>query len=84
LGEAGSTRIDPKEDKQLLNYWENSDLWPTTMEYATSISGSPGEPHIFSNFCPEVAFDRFDYFASLLSDTHQTIEKKNYNVPWYK
>jgi hypothetical protein len=67
LGEAGSTGIDPEEDKKLLKYWEKSDLWPTTMEYATSISGSPGEPHIFSNFCPEVAFDRFGYFASFLA-----------------
>ena len=67
LGEACSTKIDPEEDKKLLNHWENSDLWPTTMEYATRISGSPGEPHIFSNFCPEVAFDRFGYFASLLA-----------------
>jgi hypothetical protein len=67
LGGAGSTQIDPKEDKKLLQYWENSDLWPTTREYATSISGSPGEPHIFSNFCPEVAFDRFGYFASFLA-----------------
>lgn len=67
LGEAGSTRIDPEEDKKLLKHWESSDLWPTTREYATSISGSPGEPHIFSNFCPEVAFDQFGYFASFLA-----------------
>jgi hypothetical protein len=67
LGEAGSTKIDPEEDKKLLKHWEKSDLWPTTREYATSISGSPGEPHIFSNFCPEVSFGRFGYFASLLA-----------------
>jgi hypothetical protein len=66
LGEAGSTQIGPEEDKELLNHWHKSDLWPTTKEYATSISGSPGEPHIFSNFCPEVTFDRFGYFASSL------------------
>jgi len=66
LGGAGSTRIDTEEDKRLQKYWENSDLWPPTLEYATSISGSPGDPHIFSNFCPEVSFDRFGYFASLL------------------
>ncbi|MFZ0052913.1 MAG: hypothetical protein WAK96_14140 [Desulfobaccales bacterium] len=67
LGEAGSTRINPEEDQKLLKHWQSSDLWPTTREYATSISGAPGEPHIFSNFCPEVAFDRFGYFASYLA-----------------
>ena len=67
LGEAGSTKIAPEEDNKLLKHWQKSDLWPTTSEYATRISGSPGEPHIFSNFCPEVAFDRFGYFASLLA-----------------
>ena len=85
LGEAGSTKIDPEEDKKLLKHWQKSDLWPTTREYATSIFGSPGEPHIFSNFCPEVTFDRFGYFASLLvryaddidsGIAHQTLGKE--------
>src|SRR4030042_1334214 len=67
LGEAGSTRIDSEENKRLQKYWGNDDLWPPTLEYATSISGSPGSPHIFSNFCPEVSFDRFGYFTSFLA-----------------
>jgi len=67
LGEAGSTRIDSEEDKKLLQYWKKSDLWPVTMEYATSVSGPKDDPHIFSNFCPEVAYDRFGYFASFLA-----------------
>ncbi len=67
LGEAGSTQIDSKEDKNLLKYWKKSDLWPVTMEYATSVSGAEGDPSTFSNFCPEVAYNRFGYFASFLA-----------------
>jgi hypothetical protein len=66
LGQAGSTKIPPKEDERLLAYWKKNDLWPRTDEYATSISGPVGEPHQYSNFCPEIAFDRFGYFASYL------------------
>ncbi len=67
LGEAGSTRIDSKEDKRLLKRWKKSDLWPKTNEYATSITEPECAPHTFSNFCPEVAYDRFGYFASFLA-----------------
>ena len=65
LGRAGSTALDAQEDKRLLAYWEGSDLWPRTAEYATSISGSE-RARYFSKFCPEVAYDRFGYFASYL------------------
>jgi len=64
LGSAGSTQIDPDEDKRLVKDWKKSDLWPKTAEYATSVSGPDGKPKHFSVFCPEVAFDRFGYFAS--------------------
>ncbi len=64
LGSAGTTQIDPDEDKRLVKKWKKSDLWPKTGEYATSISGPAGDPKHFSLFCPEVAFDRFGHFAS--------------------
>jgi len=67
LGEAGSTKIQPEEDERLLARWKASDLWPRTEEHATSIFGPAGSPHMFSNFCPEVTFDRFGYFAKYLS-----------------
>jgi len=67
LGSAGSTSINPDEDKKLLKYWQKTDLWPETDEYATSIAGPEGDPHIFSNFCPEVAYDRFGFFGSCLA-----------------
>ena len=67
LGEAGSTSIDPDEDRALLARWRASDLWPPTLEQATSVSGPEGDRHIFSNFCPEVAFERFGLFAVFLA-----------------
>lgn len=67
LGEAGSTKISTAEDQRLLKNWESSDLWPRTAEQATAVEGVPGNPSIFSNFCPEVAFERFGYFATLLT-----------------
>ena len=67
LGEAGSTPIPKDEDDRLLAAWEKSDLWPRTKEQGTSISGADGNISTFSNFCPEVAFDRFGYFATFLA-----------------
>ena len=63
LGSAGSTSIDQAEDKRLLEKWKSSDLWPKTREQETSISGNN---KFFDQFCPEVAFERFGYFASYL------------------
>ena len=62
LGGAGSTKIAPSEDQRLSKRWKKSDLWPATDEQATSIMGSPGRP-IYSNFCPEVAYEQFGLFA---------------------
>lgn len=66
LGNAGSTAIPKDEDERLLAKWKASDLWPRSAEYETSISGWEGKPSHFANFCPEVAFDRFGYFATYL------------------
>ena len=68
LGEVGvATRIDPVEDKRLLENWKRSDLWPVTKEQDSQVMGGEGNPSHFFNFCPEVSFDRFGWFASNLS-----------------
>jgi hypothetical protein len=64
LGEAGSTKIDPAEDDRLKALWEKSGLWPRTAEGATSTWGNGKQTHGFSEFCPEVSYDRFHLFAS--------------------
>lgn len=67
LGAAGSTKIPESEDERLLKHWKSSDLWPRTAEQATGVFGEPSNPSIYSNFCPEVIFERFGYFASTLT-----------------
>ncbi len=76
LGKAGSTEIASDEDDRLFTYWQASDLWPRTAEYATSISGPPDDPRQFASFCPEVAFDRFGYFATFLARYTDEVDKE--------
>jgi len=76
LGSAGSTGIEPKEDERLLEKWKKSDLWPVTREQATSISGGPPVPYLYSNFCPEVAYDNFGFFASSLGHYADEIDRE--------
>jgi hypothetical protein len=65
LGDAGvSTKLPPDEDERLQKRWEQSDLWPKTAEGGTSTSGDGTSTWGFSNFCPEVSYDRFHFFAS--------------------
>lgn len=70
LGSAGSTSIDEEEDRRLKEKWQASDLWPRAEEQATGIA-STGDRTMrktvqFWNFCPEVTYERFGFFASYL------------------
>jgi hypothetical protein len=67
LGGAGFTGLSANEEKRLLKKWTRSALWPRTAEQGTSISGSETKSSIFSNFCPEVLFDGYGLFATVLS-----------------
>lgn len=75
LGTAGSTNIDPEEDERLLGKWQQSDVCPKTAEQATSIFGF-GTSKNFSNFCPEVLFERFGYFASFLGSYADSLDRE--------
>jgi hypothetical protein len=73
LGDVGiTTKIAPAEDKQLLDLWSKTDVWPKTMEQETGVYG---DKHLFSNFCPEVAFETFGLFATSLSRFSDDIDR---------
>ena len=65
LDGAGSTKIEANDDKKLEAFCEKSKFWPVIAEQAVSIAGPPESPQ-FLNFCPEVSFKHFGYFASSL------------------
>jgi hypothetical protein len=64
LGDCGvATGIEPDENEKLAERWKRSDVWPVDPEHDTSVTGR----NVFSNFCPEVLYERFGWFASLLA-----------------
>ena len=67
MGDAGATQLDPKEDQRLLSKWQKSELWPRVAEQETAIFGPAGEIHQFMNYCPEITYDRFGWFAVSLA-----------------
>lgn len=75
LGKAGSTKIPEEEDQRLLERWEKSEFWPRTEEYASCLSGNEEKYFSYTNFCPEVIYDRFGVFASSLHDHFDEIDR---------
>lgn len=75
LGDAGSTKIPAAEDELLRQQWEKSDLLPKTAEYDTGMFGNGERWFTYSNFCPEIIYDRFGLFASGLSEHYDEIDR---------
>lgn len=68
LGTSGiATSIDAAEDKRLMGKWQRSDLWPVVDEQRSQVISLDKKPSHFRNFCPEVSFDTFGWFASELA-----------------
>ena len=68
LGMKGlATSIPDDEDRRLVDKWQGTDLWPTTSEERPEILCPDGRPTFYDNFCPEVSFRQFRWFASYLS-----------------
>ena len=70
-----SVELTPSEDKRLHLYWEKSELWSKSEENSTNMFGNGEKYHSFSNFCPEVAYERFKYFAGQLVDYYDAEER---------
>lgn len=76
LGEAKViTSISADKKEALDAFWENSRLLPVINEDDTSISGFDGGINSLSNFCPEVSFTYFRYYASFLGKYVDEIDK---------
>lgn len=75
LQSTGATAISKDEDARLKTAWEKSDLWPRLTEQSSSVGSWGGKLGDISNFCPEVAFLRFGYFAKYLSRYTDELDK---------
>lgn len=69
------TSIDDDKKADLDAFWVKTDLLPVIAEDETGISGSEGRSSSFSNFCPEVSFTYFHYYASYLAKYADEIDR---------
>lgn len=77
LGAKGMmTEISKEEDAALLTKWQSTDVWPIIREHATAISGSNWKSTHYTNYCPEVSYDKFGLFASMLCTYIDEIDKE--------
>ncbi|WP_134056695.1 hypothetical protein [Rheinheimera aquimaris] len=67
LGEIKMITSINDDKKEALNaLWADSGLQPVITEEDTGVSGAEGDWRSFSNFCPEVSFIYFRYYANYL------------------
>lgn len=75
LKDTGATKLDENKDKQLEEYWKKSKLNPILMEEMPGVTTKNKKFTALYNFCPEVTYLRFVYFASHLSEFADEIDK---------
>jgi hypothetical protein len=75
MGMSGASGIDEDMDKDLMQYWEHTDLWPIPKDIEPFVGGPENDMHLFFNICPEVSFDLFGYFAKSLSKYADEIDR---------
>lgn len=76
LGDAKiTTSINDSQRTDLKAFWQDSGLNPVIAEDDTSINGDSGHWSSFSNFCPEVTFKYFHYYADYLSKYADEIDR---------
>ncbi|MEX1199687.1 MAG: hypothetical protein WEB02_02755 [Methylophaga sp.] len=67
--------MSDSKKSELDEFWEQSGLAPVIAEEDTGVSGWEGKSSLFSNFCPEVSYTYFRYYASYLSRYVDEIDK---------
>jgi hypothetical protein len=78
LGKVGMiTSIANDKIKSLDSFWSESGLLPVVSEEDTSINRSDDHLRSVSNFCPEVSFSYFHYYASFLARHADEIDRDN-------
>lgn len=75
LKHMGHTSITEDEYQQLQKKWKDSEFIPRIAEHDTSVSGSDISK-CMSNYCPEVSYESFGFFASLLCQIGDEFDKE--------
>lgn len=76
LRSIGATELDKNEEKKLIKYWKSSGLNPPLEEEHPSVlyHGTKSFSSL-SNFCPEVIYLIFGYFASFIGNFEDGIDQ---------
>ncbi len=89
LRNTGATELDKNDEEKLIKYWKDRELNPSLLEETPSVLHHKTKGFSFlNNFCPEVIYLRFGYFASFISnfedETDQAMrhfDLKKRNIP---